>query len=76
MAKEHFSTVKEYSLSTAGIEFRKMLNQCIEDLRIKNDTAEGNEFLKNQGAIQELKKIVKAIAPIEKKSEFNGAFDE
>ena len=76
MAKEHFSTVKEYAMSTPGMAFRKMLNKCIHDLRIKNDNADKDDVLRNQGAIAELKRIVKGITPVELKDEFNGAFDE
>jgi hypothetical protein len=68
--------VKEYANSDPHTKFVKLLYACIHDLRIKNDTATSEEFLKNQGAISELKLIIRGISIFQKYKEYTGGFDE
>jgi hypothetical protein len=69
---------KEYKDSSAGYAFVRLLNACIVDLRERNDTADADDVLRNQGAITELKSLAKQLAPVVKRKrlEFNGGFDE
>lgn len=74
--KQLLAEVREYTTSDAGMKFRLLLQACIEELRIRNDTATTDDFLKHQGAIEELKAIAKGISIREKMKEFDGAFGE
>ena len=40
---------------------RDLLKSCIERSRIKNDTATGENYLRNQGAIQEHLRLLQEI---------------
>ncbi len=72
--KEAMEKVKEVAMTDAGRAFRKLVAVWIDDLRAKNDTAEPNDFLKNQGAIRELKLMHKGIGPKIRTSDYDGAF--
>jgi hypothetical protein len=52
-----------------------LIGVCIQELRIKNDTADATEFKMNQGAIRELKSIHKGIGPKIRASEFEKTID-
>jgi hypothetical protein len=67
---------KEYSSTDAARAFRKLVGVWISDLREKNDTAEGDEFVRNQGAIRELKLMHKGIGPKLTVTEYDGGFGE
>jgi len=67
---------KEFAQTDAARAFRKLVGTWISDLREKNDTAEPDEFLKNQGAIRELKLMHKGIGPKLSVAEYDGAFGE
>jgi len=67
---------KEFAQTDAARAFRKLVGVWIADLREKNDTAEQDEFLKNQGAIRELKLMHKGIGPKVQVTEYDGAFGE
>jgi len=67
---------KEFAQTDAARAFRKLVGVWISDLREKNDTAEGNEFIKNQGAIREMKLLHKGIGPKLTITEYDGAFGE
>ncbi|NIV16125.1 MAG: hypothetical protein GWN62_34170 [Aliifodinibius sp.] len=74
--KELFKDIQEYISSEPYLKFVKLLHTCIHDLRIKNDTAEAEDTLRNQGAISELKRILRGISRYEKYKEYTGGFDE
>lgn len=67
---------KEFAQTDAARAFRKLVGVWISDMREKNDTAEPDEFLKNQGAIRELKLMHKGIGPKLTVTEYDGAFGE
>ena len=67
---------KEFTQTDAARAFRKLVGTWISDLREKNDVAEGDEFVKNQGAIRELKLMYKGIGPRVQVTEYDGAFGE
>jgi hypothetical protein len=66
MDKTLYERVKEYKGTDAYNIFRKLLLATVQDLRIKNDSAEYETFLENRGAIRELKRILKKTAWHEK----------
>jgi hypothetical protein len=74
--KQAIKEAKEYKGTTQGICFTNMLHACIYDLRMKNDSADNDQVLRNQGAIAELKALAKALSLTGGYSEHNGAFDE
>jgi hypothetical protein len=74
--KEVMSEVREFAMTDAGRAFRKLIAVCINELRAKNDTADEKEFVKNQGAIRELKLMHKGIGPKIRTSEYDGGFGE
>jgi len=73
--KEAMAEVCEVAMTDAGRSFRKLVGVCIQELRIKNDTADAEEFKMNQGAIRELKAIHKGIGPKIRASEFEKTID-
>jgi hypothetical protein len=68
--------VKEYAHTDPGMKFVMLLRMCIDDLRRKNDTAHPDDVLRNQGAIGELKSIIKDLKAKEKLREYSGGYDE
>lgn len=50
-----------YNNSAQNILFNKFLEERINELRICNDTADTDAVKTNQGAIKELKRILKVI---------------
>jgi hypothetical protein len=72
--KELLADCKEFAATDAGIKFRLLLAATINELRAKNDTATTEDFLKNQGAIRELKLLHKGIGPKIRSSEYDGGF--
>ena len=72
--KELAFKVKDYAATDAGRMFRLLLETWIRDLRLKNDTAEIADFQKNQGAIKEMKLMLKAITPHQQIKEFDGSY--
>jgi hypothetical protein len=68
--------VKEYAYTDPGMKFVMLLRMCIGDLRRKNDTAHPDDVLRNQGAISELKSIIKDLKAKEKLREYSGGYDE
>jgi hypothetical protein len=72
--KEAMAEVNEYAMTDAGRAFRKLVAVWINKLRAKNDTAPPEEFMKNQGAIRELKLMHKGIGPKIRTSEWDGGF--
>ena len=74
--KIEFAAVMEYRNTDAGRAFRRLIGVCISDLREKNDVAEGDDFIRNQGAIREFKLVYKNIGQKVSKTEYDGAFGE
>ena len=74
--KELIKEAKEFSGTTAGLTFVRLLIVCVRDLRKANDSAVAEQVLKNQGAISELKGLIKALSLSKGFAEHNGAFDE
>ncbi|MHC4757109.1 MAG: hypothetical protein ACYTE8_00470 [Planctomycetota bacterium] len=72
--KTQIAKVLDYSQTDAGRAFRLLIGVWINELRKKNDTAEGNEFIKNQGAIREFKLMHKAIGPKLTTADYDGGF--
>jgi hypothetical protein len=72
--KELSAKAMEYAATDAGRVFRLLLETWITDLRKKNDTAELKDFPKNQGAIKEMKLMLKAITPHQQIKEFDGSY--
>jgi hypothetical protein len=72
--KELAGKVMEYASTEAGRTFRLLLETWIKDLRHKNDTASIEDFPKNQGAIKEMKLMLKAITPHQQIREFDGSY--
>jgi hypothetical protein len=74
--KQLLNEVREYAPSDAHTKMARLLHACIRELRIKNDTAASEDILRNQGAIAELKLILKGINLHQKYKEYSGGFDE
>jgi hypothetical protein len=72
--REAMTEVNEFAQTDAGRAFRKLVSIWINDLRAKNDTAESEDFMKNQGAIRELKLIHKGIGPKIRTEDYDGGF--
>ena len=74
--KQAMVNAKQFEGTDAGRACRKLLEVVISDLREKNDTATTEDFLKNQGAIRELKLMHKGIGPKQTMTEFDGGFGD
>jgi hypothetical protein len=74
--KQLMEELRAYAPSDPHTKVVRLLHACISDLRIKNDTATSEDILRNQGAISELKLILKGINIHQKYQEFSGGFDE
>jgi hypothetical protein len=72
--KEIAAKTLEYANTDGGRMFKLLLEIWIRDLRKKNDTAELKDFPKNQGAIKEMKLMLKAITPHQQIREFDGSY--
>ena len=72
--KELAGKVQEFAASEPARIFRLLLEAWIMDLRLKNDTAELKDFPMNQGAIKEMKLMLKAITPHQQIREFDGSY--
>ncbi len=74
--RELMAEVYKYAHSDPHTSFVLLLHACIKELRLKNDTATPEDCLKHQGAISELKSILKGVTVFEKYEEYSGGFDE
>lgn len=74
--KELLKEAQEYRGTTAGLTFISLLNACIEERRKRSDSAEHEQVLRNQGAIEELKWLVKHLSLTQPLEEHDGAFNE
>lgn len=74
--KEQMAKVNEYGQTDAGRSFRVLIAAWITDLREKNDTAKGDDFIRNQGAIRELKLMYKGIGPKVSVTAYDGGFGD
>ena len=59
--KAYAEIKKEYIGSGPLFSFIKLFNILLNEARLRQDTAEGNDLIKNQGAIKELKSIIKNL---------------
>ena len=68
----------EYMATDAGHKFLKLIDVWIDSLRQANDTASKDDFLKNQGAIRELKLMHKSLSKLEKpqRTDWDGGFGD
>jgi len=64
----------EYGATEVGKLLVLLFHACINELREKNDSAEMNDVLKNQGAIREMKLLLKDLNPREEQQQYDGAF--
>ena len=55
---------------------QQLLQRCIEHARVRNDTADGFDLYRNQGAVKELKYVLKCICAHEIQRGFDGGFGE
>lgn len=74
--KELMNEVRQYAPSDLHTKVVRLLYACINELRIRNDTAASEDVLRNQGAVSELKSILKGINIREKYQEFTGGFND
>ena len=55
---------------------QQLIRARIDAARIRNDTADGFEFYRNQGAVKELKILLKSICAHEIQRGFDGGYGD
>ena len=59
MNRDTIVKIQEYADTECFRLFIRLFNELIDSNRVKNDTATGEEVVRNQGAIQQLRDILK-----------------
>ena len=59
--KAYAEIKKEFGGSGPLFSFIKLCRILLSEARLRQDTAEGDELIKNQGSIKELKSIIKNL---------------
>ena len=77
MTNTQFNT--DYAMTDPIRMVRQILNERLQALREKNDAAEDKDVIRNQGAIAELKGILKILSPLKPENqrvEWDGGFGD
>lgn len=74
--KELAAKIKPHELTECHQLVQQLIRIRMQDARVRNDTAEGNEFYRNQGAVKELKVLLKSICSHEIRRGLDGAYGD
>ena len=74
--KELIAKIRPHELTECHQYFQKLLGRLIQDARERNDTAIDNELYRNQGAVKELKQLLKSITRHEIQRGFDGGYGD
>ena len=55
---------------------QKLIEAQLHDARVRNDTARGNDLYRNQGAVRELRHLLKNIRPHEIQRGLDGGYGD
>ena len=72
--KELLTKILPHELTECHQYIRALLECLIQDARERNDTATGDELYRNQGAVKELKQLLKSIQRHEIQRGFDGGY--
>jgi len=72
--KELIEKITPHELTECHQYFQQLLNRLIQDARERNDTAIGEELYRNQGAVKELKQLLKSIKSHEIQRGYDGGY--
>ncbi|MCK4794863.1 MAG: hypothetical protein KAV87_64635 [Desulfobacteraceae bacterium] len=74
--RELAAKIQSHELTECHQLMQQLIRKCIESARVRNDTADGFEIYRNQGAVKELKHLLKSICSHEVRRGFDGGFGE
>ena len=74
--KELAEKIVPHEMTECHQYFQKLLEVLIQDARERNDTAVNEELYRNQGAVKELKQLLKSITRHEIQRGFDGGYGD
>ncbi len=74
--KELIAKIVPHEATECHQYIQRLLERLIQDARERNDTATGDELYRNQGAVKELKQLLKSIKSHEIQRGFDGGYGE
>ena len=74
--KELIAKIIRHELTECHQYVQKLITVLINDARRRNDTATGDDLYRNQGAVKELKQLLKSIQTHEIQRGLDGAYGE
>jgi len=75
-SKEVVGKLREFEPTPCYRLFKLLCDTLIEEARARNDIAIDNEIYKNQGAIAELKSILKSVRSRQAHTTYDGGYSE
>lgn len=75
-SKEILGKLKEFEATPCFRLFQVLVEALIDEARERNDNAPEMEFYKNQGAIRELKQLLKFVRVRDVKRTYDGAYGD
>ena len=72
--KELIAKIVPHELTECHQYFLLLLERLLQDARARNDTATKEDVYRNQGAVKELKQLLKSIKRHEIKRGYDGGF--
>ena len=73
-SKTYYNTIKEYERTPMWFALDALLKALLQEARIRQDNAEEKDIYRNQGAIKELKTMLKNIRPPGEEYQFTEAY--
>jgi len=68
--------IKEFENTPCYRGMLQLFETSLQEARVRNDVAVDPEFYRNQGAIQELRRLIKLTGPREIQKGYDGAYGE